>query len=113
MADPQPAAHAAAGLLASPLGPWIAILAAPAIAAGWGADAAVERAGATRTQIEAVVQDQLKPMRAEQEAAAADRRRNAQANEDATKERRQIAETLAEIRGEVRALRDLRDKADK
>lgn len=105
MADPQPATQAAAGLLASPLGPWIAMLIAPAIAAGYGADQAVERVGATRTQIEAVVSEQVKPLKAEQEAAAADRRRQAQAAEDAAKERRTIADAIAELRGELRALK--------
>lgn len=104
MADPQPTTQAAAGLLASPFGPWIAMLIAPAIGAGYGADQAVERAGATRTQIEAVVSEQIRPLKAEQEAAAADRRRWAQSAEDAAKERRKIADAIAELRGELRAL---------
>lgn len=104
MADPQPTTQAAAGLLASPFGPWIAMLIAPAFAAGYGADQAVERAGATRTQIEAVVSEQVRPLKAEQEAAAADRRRWTQAAEDAAKERRKIADAIAELRGELRAL---------
>jgi len=89
MADPAQASGVAS-MMQGPLGPWVAILLAPAIAAGWGADQAVERAGATRGAIEAAIAEQIRPVRAEQADAASERRRNARA--------------LAELREDVRSI---------
>lgn len=98
MAGPTPSAPVAANPLAAiaagPLGPWIALLAAPMLAAGYGADAAVVRAGATESQITQGIRVELAPLRVELDAARA--------------ERAQTADNVRELRADVRALIKLR-----
>jgi len=102
MADPAQAGGVAS-MMQGPMGPWVAILLAPAIAAGWGADQAVERAGATRGAIEAAIAEQVRPIRAEQADASAERRRNARALAELRDDVRSIAAALRPGRGPIPA----------
>jgi hypothetical protein len=94
MADPTPATSGVAGLLAGPMGPWIAIALAPAVAAGWGADQAVERAGGGKAAIVETITEQIRPIRAEQEAGAAERKRHGEALEDLRRELRSLTRAI-------------------
>lgn len=62
------------GLLAHPLAPWIAVLAAPMLAAGYGADQAVTRTGMTPAAVAEIVEEKNKPIQADLEAAAHERK---------------------------------------